>query len=122
MGVSDTCASVRSQLGVYLTGSIHPADRAVVVRHLTSCMICRAEVADLSALPALLRRPASQAAAEGPGQDPAGTRPVGGTRPAGGTSHPRPAPGQRAATGQRPARCSSAGWYAASSDGGDDDA
>ena len=86
MGVSDTCASVRSQLGVYLTGSIHPADRAVVVRHLRSCMICRAEVADLSALPALLRRPASQAAAEGPGQDPpAGTRPAGTTRSAAGT-------------------------------------
>jgi predicted lipoprotein with Yx(FWY)xxD motif len=69
MGIPDTCASVRSQLGVYLTGSILPADRAVVVRHLASCLICRAELADLSALPALLRRPASKAAAEGPGQD-----------------------------------------------------
>lgn len=69
MGGSGMCAGVRSQLGVYLTGSILPADRAVVVRHLASCAICRAEVADLSALPGLLRRPASQAAAEGPGQD-----------------------------------------------------
>jgi predicted lipoprotein with Yx(FWY)xxD motif len=72
MGGSGTCAGVRSQLGVYLTGSILPADRAVVVRHLASCAICRAELADLSALPGLLRRPASQAAAEGPGQDPPG--------------------------------------------------
>jgi predicted lipoprotein with Yx(FWY)xxD motif len=70
---------------VYLTGSIHPADRVVVVRHLTSCVICRSEVADLSALPALLRRPASRAAAEAPGQDPsAGPGPAGGTGPAGG--------------------------------------
>jgi predicted lipoprotein with Yx(FWY)xxD motif len=71
MGGSGTCAGVRSLLGVYLTGSIHPADRAVVVRHLASCAICRAELADLSALPGLLHRPASRAAAEGPGQDPA---------------------------------------------------
>jgi predicted lipoprotein with Yx(FWY)xxD motif len=74
MGGSGTCAGVRSLLGVYLTGSILPADRAVVVRHLASCAICRAELADLSALPGLLRRPASQAAAEGPGQDPPPSR------------------------------------------------
>jgi predicted lipoprotein with Yx(FWY)xxD motif len=74
MGGSGMCAGVRSQLGVYLTGSILPADRAVVVRHLASCAICRAELADLSALPALLRRPASRAAAEGPGQDPSPSR------------------------------------------------
>ncbi len=76
MGNSGSCAGVRAQLGVYLTGSILPADRALVVRHLASCAICRAELADLSALPALLRRPASQAAAEGPGQyPPRGPRP-----------------------------------------------
>ncbi|MGD0243416.1 MAG: zf-HC2 domain-containing protein [Streptosporangiaceae bacterium] len=69
MGGSGTCAGVRAQLGVYLTGAIPPADRAVVVRHLASCAICRAELTDLSALPALLRRPASRAAAEAPGQD-----------------------------------------------------
>ena len=70
MGASGTCAGVRSQLGVYLTGSILPADRAVVVRHLASCAICRAEVADLSALPALLRRRACRAAAEAAVPDP----------------------------------------------------
>ena len=64
MGGSGACAGVRAQLGVYLTGAIHPADRAVVVRHLASCAICRAELADLSALPALLRRPASRDAAQ----------------------------------------------------------
>jgi predicted lipoprotein with Yx(FWY)xxD motif len=66
MGGSGACAGVRSQLGVYLTGSILPADRAVVVRHLASCAGCRAELADLAALPALLRRRACRAAAEGP--------------------------------------------------------
>ena len=64
MGGSGTCASVRSQLGVYLTGSIFPADRAVVVRHLASCADCRTELADLAGLPGLLRRPACQTAAE----------------------------------------------------------
>ncbi len=86
MGGSGTCAVVRSQLGVYLTGSILPADRAVVVRHLASCAICRAELADLSALPGLLRRPASQAAAEGPGQDPpSGSGSASGFRSASGS-------------------------------------
>jgi predicted lipoprotein with Yx(FWY)xxD motif len=74
MGGSDTCASVRSQLGVYLTGSILPADRVVVVRHLASCAACRSEVADLAGLPGLLRRPACQDAAEVPGLD----RPLSG--------------------------------------------
>lgn len=67
MGGAGMCAGVRSQLGVYLTGSILPADRAVVVRHLASCAACRAELADLAALPGLLLRPACQDAAEAPG-------------------------------------------------------
>jgi predicted lipoprotein with Yx(FWY)xxD motif len=70
MGGSGACAGVRSQLGVYLTGSILPADRAVVVQHLSSCAACRTELADLAGLPGLLRRPACQAAAEVPGHDP----------------------------------------------------
>jgi predicted lipoprotein with Yx(FWY)xxD motif len=63
---SDACARVRSQLGVYLTGAIAPPDRAVLVRHLATCEDCRAELAGLAALPALLRRPSSRAAAEAP--------------------------------------------------------
>jgi predicted lipoprotein with Yx(FWY)xxD motif len=66
---SSACAGVRSQLGVYLTGAIAPSDRARVVRHLTACKDCRAELAGLAALPALLRRPASRAAAEAPAAD-----------------------------------------------------
>ncbi len=82
MGGSDTCANVRSQLGVYLTGSILPADRAVVVRHLASCAACRSELADLAGLPGLLRRPACQDAAEVPGLD----------RPPSGNQAPRSGP------------------------------
>ena len=64
MDDAGTCAGIRPQLGVYLTGAIAPADRAVVVRHLAACADCRAELAGLAALPALLRRPPVQAAAQ----------------------------------------------------------
>ena len=58
------CAGIRSQLGVYLTGAIAPAERAAAVRHLAECEDCRAELAGLAALPALLRRTPVQAAAQ----------------------------------------------------------
>jgi len=64
MDDAGSCAGIRSQLGVYLTGAIAPADRAAVVRHLAACADCRAELAGLAALPALLRRPPVQAAAQ----------------------------------------------------------
>jgi predicted lipoprotein with Yx(FWY)xxD motif len=64
MDDAGTCTGIRSQLGVYLTGAIAPADRAAVVRHLAACADCRAELAGLAALPALLRRPPVQAAAQ----------------------------------------------------------
>src|SRR5690242_13855701 len=88
MGGSGTCASVRSQLGVYLTGSILPADRAVVVRHLASCADCRTELADLAGLPGLLRRPACQTAAEVSGSG----KPAPGSPSPGSTSSPGGAP------------------------------
>ena len=69
MDDAGTCAGIRPQLGVYLTGAIAPADRVVVVRHLTACASCRAELAGLAGLPALLRRPAVQAAAQEPPAD-----------------------------------------------------
>jgi len=59
MDGSGECAGIRSQLGVYLTGAIAPADRATVVRHVTACEDCRAELAGLAGLPGLLRRPAA---------------------------------------------------------------
>jgi len=69
MDDAGTCAGIRSQLGVYLTGAIAPADRVVVVGHLTACDGCRAELAGLAGLPALLRRPPVQAAALDPPVD-----------------------------------------------------
>jgi predicted lipoprotein with Yx(FWY)xxD motif len=69
MDDAGTCAGIRPQLGVYLTGAIAPADRVVVVRHLTACASCRAELAGLAGLPALLRRPPVQAAAQEPPTD-----------------------------------------------------
>src|SRR5215468_6966288 len=70
MDDAGTCAGIRSQLGVYLTGALAPADRAEVVGHLAACADCRAELAGLAALPGLLRRPPVQAAAQAfPGDD-----------------------------------------------------
>jgi predicted lipoprotein with Yx(FWY)xxD motif len=69
MDDAGTCAGIRPQLGVYLTGAIAPADRVVVVRHLAACDGCRAELAGLAGLPALLRRPPVQAAAQDPPAD-----------------------------------------------------
>src|ERR1700761_2412719 len=69
MDDAGTCAGVRPQLGVYLTGAIAPADRVVVVRHLTAGAGARAERAELAGLPALLRRPPVQAAAQEPRAD-----------------------------------------------------
>src|SRR5437660_12103088 len=63
------CAGIRPLLGVYLTGAIAPADRAVVVRHLAACADCRAELAGLAGLPGLLRRPPVHAAAQALGKD-----------------------------------------------------
>ena len=67
-----TCAGIRPQLGVYLTGAIAPADRVIVVRHLSACADCRAELSGLAALPALLRRPPVRAAAQAPATGDAG--------------------------------------------------
>jgi predicted lipoprotein with Yx(FWY)xxD motif len=64
MDDAGTCAGIRSHLGVYLTGAIAPADRAAVVRHLAACADCRAELAGLAPLPALLRRSPVRAAAQ----------------------------------------------------------
>jgi predicted lipoprotein with Yx(FWY)xxD motif len=63
------CADIRPLLGVYLTGAIAPADRAVAVRHLAACADCRAELAGLAGLPGLLRRPPVHAAAEASAAD-----------------------------------------------------
>jgi predicted lipoprotein with Yx(FWY)xxD motif len=82
MDGSGACAGVRSQLGVYLTGAIAPADRAVVVRHLATCEDCRAELAGLASLPGLLRRrPAHAAALDGAALDGAALDGAAGREP-----------------------------------------
>jgi anti-sigma factor RsiW len=56
MTSGDQCPHIRQELGVYLLGTIEPARRAVVARHLATCPECRAELAGLAGLPALLGR------------------------------------------------------------------
>jgi len=56
------CVQVRWDLGVYVLGAIQPAQRARADRHLAACPRCRAELAGLAGLPALLRKvPADEA-------------------------------------------------------------
>ena len=56
------CAQVRLDLGVYVLGAIEPVQRACADRHLAACPQCRAELAGLAGLPALLRKvPAAEA-------------------------------------------------------------
>lgn len=66
---------VRQELGVYLLGTIDPAGRSAVDRHLADCVRCREELAGLALLPALLQRvPVAEAAllGSGPGRDAGG--------------------------------------------------
>jgi putative zinc finger protein len=51
-----TCKDITLSLGVYVLGALDPADRAVVETHLADCPLCRAELAELEGLPALLER------------------------------------------------------------------
>jgi hypothetical protein len=63
--VTDTmdCAQARISLGVYVLGALQPADRAEVDAHLAGCMGCRAELADLEGLPAVLASLSEEAVA-----------------------------------------------------------
>lgn len=47
---------LRTALGAYLIGSLAPAERAAVERHLARCAECRAELTTLAPLPGLLGR------------------------------------------------------------------
>jgi hypothetical protein len=48
------CAQARISLGVYVLGALESAERAAVDAHLAECEGCRAELADIASLPALL--------------------------------------------------------------------
>jgi len=50
------CRDIRLLLGVYVLGSIEPAERAVVDEHLAYCQSCRDELAGMAGLPAMLGR------------------------------------------------------------------
>lgn len=47
---------LRTDLGAYLIGSLAPAERSALDRHLAGCPECRAELAALAPLPGLLGR------------------------------------------------------------------
>jgi hypothetical protein len=48
------CPQARISLGVYVLGALEPAERAAVDAHLATCEGCRAELADIEGLPAML--------------------------------------------------------------------
>jgi hypothetical protein len=48
------CGEARTSLGVYVLDALDPEDRAVVDAHLATCAGCRAELAHIEDLPALL--------------------------------------------------------------------
>ncbi len=50
------CIEARPSLGVYVLGSIDPAERGLVDAHLATCQECRDELAGLAGLPPLLAR------------------------------------------------------------------
>jgi anti-sigma factor RsiW len=58
--VTDTtgqdCATYRIALGAYVLGSLEPAERSRVERHLTECSACRNVLTDLAVVPGLLSR------------------------------------------------------------------
>ncbi|GAY12787.1 anti-sigma factor [Pseudonocardia sp. N23] len=56
---------MRLELGAYLLGSLAPAERSAVDRHLATCADCRAELASLAPLPGLLGRLAPDEARNG---------------------------------------------------------
>lgn len=48
--------AMRTDLGAYLVGSLAPAERVAVERHLAGCADCRTELAALAPLPGLMGR------------------------------------------------------------------
>jgi anti-sigma factor RsiW len=71
MTQSMDCSEARLSLGVYVLGAIDPDERAQVDAHLAGCAECRAELAELEGLPALLAQVSTEeaialAATDGP--------------------------------------------------------
>jgi anti-sigma factor RsiW len=57
------CAQARISLGVYVLGALEPAERTAVDAHLATCEGCRAELANLEGLPAVLASLSEEAVA-----------------------------------------------------------
>jgi anti-sigma factor RsiW len=51
-----TCHDTTMSLGVYLLGALEPTEQAAVEAHLAVCETCRAELAELAALPSMLEQ------------------------------------------------------------------
>jgi anti-sigma factor RsiW len=51
-----TCPEAATGLGAYVLGALEPGERAHLEEHLRGCPACAAELAEFSALPALLDR------------------------------------------------------------------
>jgi anti-sigma factor RsiW len=51
-----TCHDTTMSLGVYLLGALEPTEQAAVEAHLATCETCRAELAELAALPPMLEQ------------------------------------------------------------------
>lgn len=51
-----TCPEAANGLGAYVLGALEPGERAHLEQHLRDCPTCAAELAEFSALPALLDR------------------------------------------------------------------
>jgi anti-sigma factor RsiW len=54
-----------TDIGVYVLGSLEPAERAALEAHLPKCDLCRAELVSFAGLPGLLSRVSPQEAAAG---------------------------------------------------------
>jgi anti-sigma factor RsiW len=54
--LSGTCGAVRLSLGAHALGALPPGDEAMVRGHLSGCAACRAELAGIAGIPALLGR------------------------------------------------------------------
>lgn len=91
------CSEARPALGVYVLGVIDPEERALVDSHLATCPECRAELAGLAGLPAVLAQVSTEEALalesdEPPQQRPAKDDSPGGTRPPGPEPEPEASP------------------------------
>src|SRR5258708_23754937 len=71
-----SCRTYRELIGVYIVGAIEPAERSLLDAHLGKCSECRAELAGLALLPAMMHRVPVEEAERLHEANPAGAGPV----------------------------------------------